>query len=185
MPARKNNPYLPPSASEQVQALQENDQKTRSSIRVALPNGKFMALEDLVDVSARPGDNTQIFSQTEKFLKHPSPGCAYAWVNCKKSDEIMGKVRSKMYRIVTVDEFRDDMDAPISTHKMAGQECVQVKDVVLVEVQPQAVKELYKWREAVAIQKTVRNDAFNFLNNQLRSQTGGRVQAEVEVKEAN
>jgi hypothetical protein len=183
--AKKKSPYLPQDVNDQIKDLRANKESIPSGQRVSLPNGKFANLEDLIDVEMRPGNHTAIFSDTARFLKNPSPGCMYAWVDCSKKNEaaIMGKVRSKMYRIVTADEFDETADVPIATHKMAGQDCVVVYDVVLVEIQPRAIKELYKYREAMAIRKTIRNEAFESLRSKISSQMEGRASVELEFKE--
>lgn len=185
MPPKKSAPYLPPTVNEQVKELRENQESTKSGVRVPLPNGKFANLEDVVDVEMRPGNHTAIFSDTARFLKEPTPGCMYAWVDCSKKNEAMiaGKIRSRMYRLVTADEFDDTADVPIATHKMAGQDCVVVYDVVLVEVQPRAVKEMYRYREAQAIRRTIRNEAFEALKAKVNSQMEGRAAVEIEFKE--
>jgi hypothetical protein len=183
MSAKKTRIDLPASTNEQVQSLVRRNEAVGPEVRVALPNGQFANISDLIDVNARPGNHTAIFSDTARFLKNPGPGCIYAWVNVKKSAEILGKVRSRMYRIVEIDELKDDEDIPITTHKMGGQQFVIVYDVALVEVQPRAIPELYKWRETLAIQKTVRNAAFEHLRNTVRNATEGRATAELTFKE--
>lgn len=184
MPPKKKVPYTP-DVNTQLKNIKENHSGIPSGQRVPLPNGQFANIEDLIDVEMRPGNHTAIFSDTAKFLKNPTPGCMYAWVDASKKNEasIMGKVRSKMYRIVTADEFDESLDIPIATHKMSGQDCVVVYDVVLVEIQPRAIPELYKYREAMAIRKTIRNEAFELLKNKVRSQTNGRATAELEYRE--
>lgn len=179
---RKKSIYTP-DVNDQVQEQQRERQSLNGKFRVPLPNGRFAALDDLIDVECRPENHSDIFSDTAKFLKAPNPGCMYAWVNYKKQGEIHGKVRSGAYRIVSIDEFKDDVAAPVMTHKMAGVEGVMVYDVVCVEIQPRAIPGLYKWREKIAIQKTMRNEAFEVLNKKLQNETEGRARAELTFKE--
>lgn len=178
--------YAPPVTTESLIEEQIERKATQSNpTRVPLPNGKFALVDDLVDLTANVESHAHIFANTEKYLKEPSPGCMYAWVNYKKQGEIMGKVRNGSYRVVDPEEFLDDNSMPLTTHKIGPHAAALVYDVVCVEVQPRAIAGLYKWKEKVAIQKTVRNEAFAALQTKVSQGTNGAVTASMEVKKLN
>ncbi len=158
---------------------------TPSGTRVALPNGRFADYNSLVDQTYIPQDHTSIFADPKKFMKSPRPDCMYSWVDYKKEAAVMGKIRSGAYRPVELEEVIDDSDIPLFTHKMPGLEVVCVYDVALMEVQPRAVAEMYKWREKLAIDRTVNNVTFQQFRSTLDRMTNGGAVAECEVTNLN
>lgn len=188
---KKYNIPLPESATDAINAAEKASREAEnmpSNTRIPLPNGRFAALELFMDTEYRSGNYTSIFADPHKYMKEVNPECMYAWVAFSKGfaeASLVGKIRSGMYRPVLTEELLDDTDLAITTHRIAGLDVATVYDVALVEVQPRAVKRLYKWREQQAVQKTVRNAAFEFLKNTVQSETGGAARVEMEVKDTN
>ena len=159
--------------------------QTNSGTRVALPNGRFADYNNLVDQTYIPQDHTSIFADPKKFMRNPRPDCMYSWVDYKKEASVMGKIRSGAYRPVLIDEVIDDTDIPLYTQKMTGLDLVAVYDVALMEVQPRAVAEMYKWREKLAIDRTVNNVSFQQFQNNMQRAAGDGVIATCEVTNLN
>lgn len=156
-----------------------------AGLKIALPNGRFADYNSLVDQTYIPQDHTSIFADPKKFMKNPRPDCMYSWVDYKKEASVMGKIRSGAYRPVEIDEVIDDSDIPLFTQKMTGLDLVAVYDVALMEVQPRAVAEMYKWREKLAIDRTVSNMPFQQFKNNLERMTHGGVIGECEITNLN
>lgn len=177
---------IPGKTQHELMANKQNAaNKTTQGTRVALPNGRFADYNSLVDQTYIPQDHTSIFADPKKFMKNPRPDCIYSWVDYKKEASVMGKIRSGAYRPVELDEVYDDKDMPIFTHKMPGTDVVAVYDVALMEVQPRAVAEMYKWREKLAIDRTVNNIPFQQFQSNLARMTNGGAIAECEVTNLN
>jgi len=157
--------------------------QTNQGKRVALPNGRFADYNSLVDQTYIPTDHTSIFADPKKFMKNPRPDCMYSWVDFKKEAAIMGKIRSGAYRPVEEEEMLDDKDIPMMSHKMCGLALVTVYDVALMEVQPRAVAEMYKWREKLAIDRTVNNVSFAQFQQNVQRAAGEGVIATCEVND--
>jgi hypothetical protein len=165
-----------------------NALKDPKQIRVPLPNGRFASYDSLVDQTYIPENHTSIFADPKKFMKNPRPDCMYAWVDYKKEAAIMAKIRSGAYRPVLMEEMSLDSDIPMSAHKMgshkgASLDMVLVYDVALVEVQPRAVAEMYKWREKLAIDRTVNNVSFQQFRDRMNQVAGEGVIASCEVND--
>jgi len=175
---------IPSNAERMSNSLnQANAQKKPRQI--PLPNGKFADYNSLVDQTYIPQDHTSIFADPKKFMKNPRPDCIYSWVDYKKEAAVMGKIRSGAYRPVELEEVYDDKDIPLFTHKLTGLNVVAVYDVALMEVQPRAVAEMYKWREKLAIDRTVNNTSFAQFQNNLQRMAGDGVIASFEVNDLN
>lgn len=188
---KKYNLPMPESATDALNAAERANRAAddiRTSVKIPLPNGKFGTLDLFIDNDYRSGNYTSIFSDPSKFMKEVNPDCIYAWVAFHKGSaesSLGGKIRSGAYRPVREDEIHDNFDLPIMTHKAAGETLICVYDVALVEVQPQAVKRLYKWREQQAVTKTVRNAAYEFLKSRVEADTGGAARVEMDIKDTN
>lgn len=173
---------IPAKTQHELMAQKQNAaNKPSGEVRVALPNGRFADYNSLVDQTYIPNDHTCIFADPKKFMKSPRPDCIYSWVDYKKEASVLGKIRSGAYRPVEMDEMQDDRDIPMATHKLCGAEIVVVYDVALMEVQPRAVAEMYKWREKLAIDRTVNNAPFQQFQSNLESATRGGAIASCEV----
>lgn len=174
---------IPGKTAHELMGAKQNaaNKPTASGTRVALPNGRFADYNSLVDQTYIPQDHTSIFADPKKFMKSPRSDCMYSWVDFKKEAAVMGKIRSGAYRPVTIDEVIDDTDIPLFTQKMTGLDLVAVYDVALMEVQPRAVAEMYKWREKLAIDRTVNNVTFQQFKNNLDRMTNGGAIADCEV----
>lgn len=157
---------------------------------VVFPNGRRMKVSDLnLDHEYLSGDHSSIFADTAKYLRDPIPGAMYVWAKANDPNAL-SKVRQHLYRRVELDELKDDVDLPISaveqlsTHKTAGQKhYVQMYDVQLMEVPPEAVKRLYKLPAAQAIMKAAGNLPFDQLKRQMGEMSKGGVQLEYTRKE--
>lgn len=154
---------------------------------VTLPGGSREKVENLVDHEYIPGEHSSIFAATEKIVKDPKPGHMYVWAD-KKDANTFGKIRAKKYFPLTADDILGDTDAPIETYTMAGadgkkNEYIGIHDLILCEVPPQAVKELYKRREQEAILRLVRNQPFADAQAEARSISKGGVHMEIETKD--
>lgn len=160
------------------------------SDEVVFPNGRKVKVADLnLDHEYLSGDHSSIFADTSKFLKNPMPGAMYVWAKAN-DPRALAKVRAHQYRRVELDELLDDIDLPISavealtTHKNAGaKKYVQMFDVQLMEVPPEAVKRLYKLPAAHAIMKAAGNLPFDALKNRVEELTRGQATVEVTRKE--
>lgn len=173
---------IPGATQHELMARKQNAaNKTTGGTRVALPNGRFADYNSLVDQTYIPQDHTSIFADPKKFMKNPRPDCMYSWVDFKKEAAVMGKIRSGAYRPVEIDEVIDDTDIPLFTQKMTGLDLVAVYDVALMEVQPRAVAEMYKWREKLAIDRTVNNVTFQQFKSNIERMTNGGAIADCEV----
>jgi hypothetical protein len=178
---------IPGKTQHELMAAKQNAaNKPSSGKRVALPNGRFADYASLVDQTYIPQDHTSIFADPKKFMKNPRPDCMYSWVDYKKEAAVMGKIRSGAYRPVELEECFDDKDIPLFTHTMPGKiSVVCVYDVALMEVQPRAVAEMYKWREKLAIDRTVNNVTFEQFRSTLERMTNGGAVADCEITNLN
>lgn len=157
-------------------------------VRIPLPNGRMGTFEDLIDHDYRPGSHTSMFADPTKYMKEVNSDCQYGWVAFRGDSNqahLLGKVRSGAYRLVDSEEVLDDKDIPIMTHRLNGQDCVAIYDLILVEIQPQAVKRYYRHREQQALLKTVNNVAFGAFQQQVENASGGMVRASFEVKDVD
>lgn len=157
---------------------------------VALPNGEYSEMTDdemeLFDFTAQ--QHRSLFADIHEVVADPKPGYMYVWAaiwnprNDKHNARTMSHIRSQRYRVVTLDEAREDSPHPIETMKYAGKDAIVIGDVVLCEVSPQAQRHLYKWRYATARQNTNRWAGFNDLKNKIDSAGRGQALAEIEVR---
>jgi hypothetical protein len=86
-----------------------------------------------------------IFEKPEMYMEIVNKDCMYSWSYVKDSN-LKSHLRADHYRLVQPNELRDDTQLPFDIGKLAGEPCVVVGDLVLVEVQPRAVVMLYKSR---------------------------------------
>ena len=172
-----------PSNAERMSNTLNDANKASKTRKIPLPNGKFADYSSLVDQTYIAQDHSSIFADPKKFMKNPRSDCVYAWVDYKKEAAVMGKIRSGAYRPVELEEVYDDKDIPLFTHKLTGLNVVAVYDVALMEVQPRAVAEMYKWREKLAIDRTVNNVTFQQFQSNLQRMTGEGVVGSFEVND--
>lgn len=157
---------------------------------VYYPNGGRRKVSDLnLDHEYTSGDHSSIFVDTAKYLKSPLPGAMYVWAKANDPNAL-GKVRQHLYRRVELDELKDDVDLPISaveamtTHANAGKkQYVQMYDVQLMEVPPEAVRKLYHLPAAQAIMKAAGNLPFDQLKQQVSDMTRGQASIEYTRRE--
>lgn len=152
---------------------QENAVKLRieSNVMAITPNSSPMNPErPLADVIALLDQkylhrNTEsCFAKPEKYMKEVRSDCMYSWAR-KGDPYLRARLRSGYYRRVLRTEIREDTEVPIDFKELAGVEVVQVGDLVLVEVQPHAVKELYLSRAAEGYLNAQNNIAYSQLES--------------------
>lgn len=149
---------------------------------VVNPNGTVVPIETYLEHLYVASDHSSIFADPARFMKEPKKDCMYVWAS-KGDPKMFGRIRSHRYRPVTADELRDDTDLPIETHTVSGDtKFVACYDVVLMEVPPQAVKELFKAREAQAAMRTATHVPFQNLKQQIESDSHGLATAEASFK---
>lgn len=163
-----------------------NEQRANDadSMVIQNPNGAQVRVAQFLDHAYLQTDDGSIFADPHRYLKHVKEDCMYSWPS-QKDPATMAKIRSGAYRPVEMDEIREDTDIPIETHVIAGQKYVAVYDVILVEVQPAAVKRLYRSREAQAALRTAQGLPFQNLKNRVEQESGGIVTAEMEIKDVS
>jgi len=158
----------------------------------ALPNGEFGFLDEandfIGDQAYLSGHHKSLFGEASSLLESPKPGHKYVWAaklspkGDRANAQTMANVRSKRYRLVGIDELRQDLDLPVEEHKFAGEKVAGIVDVILCELTPQAQKQLYQWRAFDAKRKTNRWESFRELQDRVQSMSGGKVTAEIEQK---
>lgn len=148
---------------------------------VTVPGGQIANLQQYLDHTYYAEDHSSIFADPAKYMKEVKPDCMYVWASIK-DPKTFGKKRSGLYRAVLAEEIRDDTELPIETHTIAGEQYVGCWDVVLFEVPADAVKRLYKWREAQAVLRTAHNLPFEKLKKRIEQESGGAATAEVSIK---
>lgn len=186
----KNNRGVPGELADQLNDAEKTQHAKRNGESlgmVAISAGKEISIEELVGADLRP-DNlffNSNFTEIEKHLKNPTPGCKYVWKvfdrkhgvksDSFRSDSLYQGIRSGAYRAVSIDELRDEANLPISSIEMFSDdasgnvEAIVLKGLVLVEVQPRAVAEEYRQRELVAAMRANPKLGENIMRNSLKN----------------
>ena len=166
------------------------------------PNGQKVSLTQILDHDYIAENHSSIYAESEKYLIAPNPDCMYVWA-AKNDAKLFGRIRSGAYRPVGTDELRDDCDLPVTTHTVPGithkveipdgeggtriieepRRLVACYDVLLMEVQPRAVKQLYKWPTFQAMLKTKQNLPFEKFRKRVEQESKGYASAELTIKE--
>ena len=190
MARAKNQQRMPAEFAADVQQdLAKETRVIKSPGLVPIPGGKMLDSSFFIDAQMRPGYHVSIFADPEKYLENPNPECKYVWKEVSQgkgiNPRLMSGIRNRKYRLVEVDELKKDgLDLPViqtTLSKVAGTSditALTVLDLALVEVQPRAVIEEYKYREGIAAARTVRGMGQQFFN-QAAAQQGVRVDPEL------
>jgi hypothetical protein len=155
----------------------ENRVDVDPHIMAAVPNmglnGQRSLAEtlSLIDHNYLHRNNEPLFAKPELYMREPLKGCKYVWASIK--DPFMrARIRSRKYRRVEKHEIREDTELPIDFKEVAGKEQVQVGDLVLCEVNPLAVKELYHSRAFEGLLNSQNNVAYNQLEDSVAKFVG-------------
>jgi hypothetical protein len=181
MPRAKSNHRLPAEFAEVQQDLSNEVRKKKEIGLVPIPGGKMVDASNFIDPQMRPGYHVSIFADPEKYLENPNPECKYVWKEVSQgkgiNPRLMSGIRNRKYRLVEVEELKKDgLDLPViqtTLSKVAGASditALTVLDLALVEVQPKAVIEEYKYREGIAAARTVRGMGTQFFNQAAAAQ---------------
>jgi hypothetical protein len=148
----------------------ENRVSVDPHIMAAVPNmglnGQRSLAETLalIDHDYLHRNNEPLFAKPELYMREPLKGCKYVWASIK--DPFMrARIRSRKYRRVEKHEIREDTELPIDFKEVAGKEQVQVGDLVLCEVNPLAVKELYHSRAFEGLLNSQNNVGYQALED--------------------
>jgi hypothetical protein len=167
---------LSKAAATQIQALQMQRLDANDSIpanrQIYLPNGQIGDVDMFIQDDFELGNMVPLLQTTiESHLKNPRPDCEYGWRvinrNSPRLAATSAEIRSGRVRPVEWNEIKDNSDAPleqfslISTpgmSQLAGttkdpKYHVVLMDLLLVEIQPAAVKKIYHARLAQAALK--------------------------------
>jgi hypothetical protein len=154
------------------------------------PNGQQVRLTQFIDHDYFAEDHTSIFAKDPgEYMKEPSADCMYVWP-AKSDPQLFARVRAGSYRPVGTDELRDDCALPVTTHTVPGianedgspKRLVAVYDLCLMEVQPKAVKKLYKWPAFEAALRTKQNLPFEKLRQDIERLSRGTATAVMDSK---
>lgn len=159
------------------------------------PNGQRVRLTEIVDHEYIAEVHSSIFAgDPAEYLEAPNPDCMYAWP-AKDDPHLFARVRDGSYRFVETKELRADCKLPVATHTVPGitakdpdtgvetpRRLVAVYDLVLVEVQPRAVKRLYKAHAFQAAMRTKMNMPFEALRKRVEKESGGYATATMTQK---
>lgn len=167
------------------------------------PNGQKVHLAQILDHDYIAEDHSSIYADSDKYLIAPNPDCMYVWA-AKNDAKLFARIRSGSYRPVGTDELKDDCDLPVTTHTVPGithkvevpdgkgsyqtieepRRLVACYDVLLMEVQPKAVKALYKWPSFQAMLRTKQNLPFERFKKRVEDESKGYASATLTVREA-
>jgi hypothetical protein len=163
------------------------------------PNGQKVSLSAILDHDYIAEDHHSIFAdEPSTYLIAPNPDCMYVWA-AKGDAKLFARIRSGAYRPVGTDELRDDTALPVTTHTVPGithkvelpdgkvieepRRLVACYDVVLMEVQPRAVKQFYKWPAFQAALRTRGNVPFERFKKKVEQDSRGYATAELTIRE--
>lgn len=147
---------------------------------IILPNSTRQPLEQYIEHAYSAGDHSSIFADVHRFMAEPKPGCMYVWA-AKDSPRTWGFIRSERYRPVESHELADACDLPVTSNEVGGKKWVQCYDVLLMEVNPRAVRELYEKHRAQAALKTASHEPFRNLKQQVEGESRGLATASMDV----
>lgn len=160
---------------------------------IAMPNGEYGFLDEdeewLGSNSYLAAKHQSLFADPINLLLDPKPGYKYVWAakyapkGDKANAQTVANIRAHRYECVTAEMLKDDIEIPIENHKIAGNDCMGIVDVLLMAVTPDAQRIMYKWRTFEAKRRTNRWQSYGTFNERIRSATRGQAFAEVERKE--
>jgi hypothetical protein len=177
MAQKKTNLNIPADLADQMNKdarEQFKKQNSKGGFSIPIPGGRSIDPSAFyLDHGFRPEKADTLFGDITQYLKNPDPACKYAW---KATDplrrvELAAGVRAGKYRTVEMDELKLDNDLRVEAGSMnkimrmnrpEDTSTVQILDLVLVEVQPDAVNQQYYQRE--------REAALRVSPNHIRSQ---------------
>jgi hypothetical protein len=87
-----------------------------------------------------------VFDRPELYMREPEKGWTYAWP--KYDRHMRAKLRTKEYILVDPSELREDCSLALDKKEIAGEEVVQMGDLVLVKITPAVSDILYRSRAA-------------------------------------
>jgi hypothetical protein len=153
-------------ATEAVQNRVEVDPTIMAAVPNMGLNGQRSLAETLalIDHNYLHRNNEPLFAKPELYMREPLKGCKYVWASIK-DPHMRSRIRSRKYRRVEKHEIREDTELPIDFKEVAGKEQVQVGDLVLCEVNPLAVKELYSDRAYEGLLNSQNNIAYSQLED--------------------
>lgn len=162
------------------------------------PNGQQVHIAQFADNDFIAEDHSSMFAtDPNTYLVAPNPECLYVWP-AKNDPRLFARLRAGQYRPVETSELREDCILPITTHTVPGitkivknedgtetempRRLVACYDVILMEVQPRAVKQLYRWPAFQAALRTRAQLPFQQLKKRLEEGTGGKVTAQMTMR---
>ena len=152
---------------------------------VAVTGGYRISIEDLVGADLRPEwiIVKSPFANERDLLKQPNPDCQYVWRvfdrnsrikgDITRSDALFQGIRKGWYRLVQVDELKDEVDIPYSSVDLfngrdpGNDDAVVLKGLVLVELTKQAYDYEYRQRVLQAAMNSDPNVGLSILQNSM------------------
>lgn len=160
---------------------------------IAMPNGEYGFLDEdeewLGSNSYLAAKHQSLFADPINLIADPKPGYKYVWAakyapkGDKANAQTVANIRAKRYECVPVELLKEGIEIPIETHRIAGEDCAGIVDVLLMAVTPDAQRIMYKWRTFEAKRRTNRWQSYGTLNDRIQRATRGQAFAEVERKE--
>jgi len=159
-------------AAQHIEAERRDSAKPHESIGtiVLAGTGKRVDISAFhVDHDYIPSSGKSFYGDAVRHIKEPLPGAMYVWAGIsglhKKST--ISKIRAKQYRPIEETELIEDSDLPFDAHKLLIRSdrevnAVCIHDLILCEVHPKAVRELYWNREAEAALKASDDAILNY-----------------------
>lgn len=160
---------------------------SKKTPKVVMPGGIPHDASKYLSAAYKARNQVSIFNKPEEQLLHPEPGMHYAWAEFhvgggrprEGAQKTEAMIRKGHYIPVEPKEMRPDSD--IAYSKGVTGKRVEVYDVMLVKVTPQAWEELYEIREAMGVANVTRH--FDKFYGDVEGQGGeAEVEASVEKK---
>jgi len=147
---------------------------SKPGAKVIMPGGHAQDAGKYLATAYKFRDATHVFNDPERYLIHPKPGHHYAWAEFhigggrprEGAMRTEAMVRKEYYRPVEPSEIRKDADLPYSTGTTKKR--VEIYDVMLVEITPEAWERLYELREALSVMALTRHfeTAYNTMSSE-------------------
>ena len=161
-------------------------EKAKTSLgMVSVSGGYQISIEELVGADLRPEwiFVKSPFANERDLLKEPNPDCHYVWRvfdrnsrikgDVTRSDALFQGIRKGWYRLVQVDELKDEVDIPYSSVDLfngrdpGNGDAVVLKGLVLVELSKQAYDFEYRQRVLQAAMNSDPAVGLNILQNSM------------------
>ena len=161
-------------------------EKAKTSLgMVSVSGGYQISIEELVGADLRPEwiFVKSPFANERDLLKEPNPDCQYVWRvfdrnsrikgDVTRSDALFQGIRKGWYRLVQVDELKDEVDIPYSSVDLfngrdpGNGDAVVLKGLVLVELSKQAYDFEYRQRVLQAAMNSDPAVGLNILQNSM------------------